>query len=382
MKQENLTSMLIITALFVSVFALGCSFLGSGEKVGNETKLDVTEGVGLVGTLKIEELNPGLDGYLSLTVRNNLGGDSTYDVSVSLDNVLPFKIFECGKAQDPNTNRTCQGQFDQDYNAPYRAHKLSKMFPGEELEVFWRLRAPGTDEISNIALKHPIYYDIEYTYRTSFHQNIIMMSLQEVARKRQAGESWQVEGTAGMGAGELRMDSITTQPIVYQFENEPGGGAEQAFSFTYEFNIENKGTGIPISDVVILLELPPGIEADAGQSIAYKWLPYKDSSAQRAVCKTSSLKDSNENCLGWIERVIGEDITNINKNKTLVRVINHTDFVKQFALQAPLQISGTELKDLRDSNTPMKTYAFRSYAIYRYFIEGKEYITVYPLKVK
>jgi len=91
MKKELL---IIGTCMFLLVFSLGCSGFGGGSV--NETKLEDTQGLGIIGTLQIEELNPGLDGYISLTVRNNLGGEGSKDVYVSLDNVEPFKIFECG----------------------------------------------------------------------------------------------------------------------------------------------------------------------------------------------------------------------------------------------------------------------------------------------
>jgi len=385
----------IFGSLILIAFILGCT--GGGETVANETKLEVTEGVGIVGSLKIDSLNPGLDGYISLTVRSNLGGEPANNVTVSLDNVSPFQIFECGGYQFPNTLRNCTGQFDLDNGISFRSHKTSRLAPGEEIDVFWRIEAPDNNTISNIALKHPIYYDVEYTYRTGFHQNIIFMSQQEQFRRKQAEEDYQISGESGMGAGELRISSTTQQPMIFFF-NEPSGTSEKAnFSFPLQFSVENKGTGMPLSDVVVLFEYPisqitgqaPILpEATAHTYGWYTWETWDGILVVNGVKRQCNDGNTSINCKTWITKTFGDDFDSIggtNKNdkgRLLVKVVAREDFIDSFNLFVPLQLTATELNNLKNTNAPLKIYTFRLFTMYTYFIEGKDYINVYPIKIK
>jgi len=395
-------------------FVLGCTGPAGGEV--NETKLEVNEGLGIVGTLKIDELNPGLDGYISLTVRNNLGGENAHDVIVALDNVYPFTIFECGKANDPQCLRSnnptasacinpanCFGEYDLDTSLAFRQHGTSIMFPGQELDMSWRVRAPSADDISDIALKHPIYYDIEYFYRTQFTQNVVFMSRDEVKRRQQVGEDYQVSGEAHTGAGELIVSGSTQQPLVY-FYSSGFGQAEYPFSFNLQYSVENKGKGIPLSDVVILFELPEEkdmVVADDVNLKSYGWYhwSYSDKtlsfvdSAQ--ACYTGKTQTDGtpeaKDCSAWVRADVfgADDFDRMFKDQTrvLVKVVKRTDFISSFDLNIPLQIMGGDssnnvgLYKLKQQNLPVKIFAFNVHAMYRYFVEGKEYITVYPIKI-
>lgn len=367
----------IFGSLILIAFILGCT--GGGETVANETKLEVTEGVGIVGSLKIDSLNPGLDGYISLTVRNNLGGETARNVTVSIDNVSPFTIFECGGYQFPNALRTCNGQFDADKGIPYRSHKTSRLAPGEEIDTFWRIKAPSADTISNIALKHPIYYDVEYTYRTGFHQNIIFMSQQEQLRRKQAEEDYQISGESGMGAGELRISSTTQQPMIFFFNNPPGQ-SESDFSFPLQFSVENKGTGMPLSDVVVLFEYPTSQATGTtpiqpeGTAATYGWHSWNEVNP-----------DCDSTCKQNIMTNFADEFNNIggtNHERLLYKIVKKENFVDSFNIFVPLKLTGNELKNLKDGNIPLKIYTFRLFTMYTYFIEGKDYINVYPIKVK
>lgn len=357
----------------------GCT--GGTQGPANETKLEVTEGVGIVGTLKIDSLNPGLDGYVTLTVRNNLGGEIARNVIISLDNVDPFKIYECGAPHNASDNRTeCAGQLDLDRNNPYATHETSRLSPGEEIDVLWRLRAPNADTISNIALKHPLYYNVEYTYRTSFHQNIVFMSQQEQLRRKQAGEDYQISGESGMGAGELRISGTTQQPIIYFFNNEQGPETAN-FSFPLQFSVENQGTGIPMSDVIVLFEYPVStatgqtpVVPDDEMSI-YGWYNWNNANAP------TNYLQSKEN----INSTFGDDFSTMggtDHSRLLYKVVKKEDFIKSFDIFIPLKLTAAELTNLKYSNTPLKIYTFKVYTMYTYFIEGKDYINVYPIRVK
>ncbi|MDD5181860.1 MAG: hypothetical protein PHC66_01665 [Candidatus Nanoarchaeia archaeon] len=392
MKKEIITIGLCM--IFVSMI-LGCSFLGGGSK--NETKLTVEQGIGVVGTLNVDELNPGLDGYISLTVRNNLGGESASKVYVSLDNVEPFKIFECGAFHNVSSEiRDCTGEFSLDKYLPYRSHGESKMFPGQELQFYWRLRAPSKTEISNIALRHPIYYDLEYDYRTTFTQNIIFMSQQEVLRRRQAGETYQVEGEASSGAGELRVTGATQQPVTYQFMNPSDiTTTESEFPFSLSYAVTNEGKGLPLSDVVVLVELPRGkfdsakkdIVADNETMSQYGWMKFKDMESEGTNCSTGS---GEKNCSTWIQETYGNEFnslfgTAITEDRLLVKIVKRTDFINEFSLYLPLKLVAGDrtsgMTALKNLQIPIQIYGFKMHNMYRYFTEGSSEIAVFPVRV-
>ncbi len=387
----------LILSVFFLALAFGC--IGGGESEFNETKLEVEEGVGIVDTLKIEELNPGLDGYVSLTIRSNLGGEGASNVIIGIDNVKPFKIVECGADRDPEEIRgeNCAGQLDKDRNLPFRMRGTAKLFPGEELDVFWRLKAPSKDEISDIALKHPLYYDVEYDYRVNFHQSIIFMSQNEMLRRRQAGEDYIIEGESGGGAGELRFTGTTQQPVIYFFDYEPGSEQESDFNFALQYFVENKGKGFPLSDVVLLLEYPANNKIEPDSNIPegsdktnyeiYGWHKWNEwdgkiilADGTTSDCRTGDIRQPLINCKGWVEQTFGEDFKKVETDKVLVKVVKREDFVDSFSVYAPMVMTGQERTFLRNSNIPLKIYSFNVYAMYRYFIEGKEYITVFPVR--
>jgi len=364
--------MMFFGILIFVALVFGC--IGGDQGNVNETKLEVTEGIGIVGTLKIDSLNPGLDGYISLTVRNNLGGETARDVTVSLDNLNPFKVYDCGGYRLASEERNCTGQFDLDdgrtYNTVYGTHKTSRLAPGEEIDVLWRIRAPNATEISNIALKHPVYYSVAYTYRTGFHQNVIFMSQQEQMRRRQAGEEYLVTGESGSTAGELRMSGSTQQPITFFFNADPGE-KEQPFSFPLQFAVENQGSGIPLSDVVVLFEYPSRVAPDETEMTTYGWHKWNQTSD---VCDSA--------CIQNINTTFGDDMNTMDKDRTLYKVVKKEDFIKSFNIYIPLKLTGDELTELKESNIPLKIYTFRLFTMYTYFIEGKDYINVYPIRIK
>ena len=377
MKRE----FILFICMTLIIFSMGC--IGREPIDFEETELDVEEGVGIIDTMRIDELRPGLSGFVSLIVRSNLEGAGASDIRIGLENVRPFKIIECGEDHaNPNANRDCAGQLDEDYILPVKTRGTARIFPGEELEVFWRLRAPTKDEISDIALKHPLYYNIEYSYSVNFRQNVIFMSQDEMLRRRQAGENYVISGETGSTAGEIRFSSATRQPVYYTFDQLPGSNtAEEPFDFVLSYSARNRGNGFPISDVVLILKHPEkGIEPNEGEGIldAYGWIKWDD--FEKEECNTD-LKE--ELCSEWLSRIFDDDWDEITKNKNILlfKIIRREEFIPEFTVHAPMQITSSEMTDeLRDANVPLKIYSFNMYAAYRYYIEGKEYINVYPLR--
>ena len=373
---------LLITGIFLIAFLMGC--LGATGDF-KETKLDVEEGIGVIGTLRIEELRPGLAGYISLTIRSNLEGAGASDIIISLDNVRPFKILECGEEiSDVSENRKdtpgCLGNLDMDRDLPFKSRGTSRVFPGEELEVFWRLRAPGKDDISDIALRHPLYYSVEYTYSVNFRQNIIFMSQEEMLRRRERGEDYILHGETGSTAGEIRFSGATRQPIYYAFDFEPGGDAESEFDFVLSYSVDNRGKGFPLSDIVIILEsLDDGVSYDLNLLEEYRWQTYEN--MKEETCHDG---DKEVNCIEWLEEIFDEAWEeSIDHENALYRIIRRHDFIDRFNIHTPLHITGGrdgEMTKLRDGNIPLTIYSFNVHAAYRYYIEGKEYINVYPLR--
>ncbi|HDQ59782.1 MAG TPA: hypothetical protein ENN30_01165 [Candidatus Woesearchaeota archaeon] len=411
----------IAILLFVPLFFLAFSFGCIGTRIGNETKLEVTQGVGVVGSLKIAELYPGLDGFVSITVRNNLGGENAREVYVSLDNVAPFKIIECGGAQEPDTFRTsipnCRGEESLDHKLTFRQRGVPRFLPGEELEFFWRIRAPTQKEISDISLKHPLYYDIEYSYWTNFHQNMIFMSLDEQLRRQQAKEDIYISGASGMGAGEIRLSGRTTQPVIYQF-SYPQGEQEPEYNFAVRYDVKNMGSGYPLSDIVFIIVYPNEMQNTPDITETYGWYELnegydgtyqiiskamasgagtegctvvdKDKGILNCECRTGIFDrtgtEETVRCDDWAAQMVFDDETatrirlNNLEGKKLIKVINRDDFLKEFSIYIPLQITADEMTSLKNNNIPLTVYTFNVYSVYRYFIEGKNNIIVYPIR--
>lgn len=344
---------------FLIVFTMGCL---EGRPT-EETKLDVVEGIGVIGITRIDELRPGLAGSFLITVRSNLEGVGASNVTISLENVRPFRIVECGDVLEPNEIRTCSGQLDSDENLPVRSRRTSKMFPGEEIDVFWRLQAPSAEEIFNIALRHPIYYIIEYDYKVSFMETVAFMSQEESFRRREAGEGT-LEGSSGITAGELKISSITRQPVLYTFQEDVT--EYKPYDFILSYSIENVGKGFPISDLSLIMIYEDGVG------------PIKDVTCEEyGWCV---MKEEEEELFKEIFEDDDWEEIKENENNLLVKRINSTEMMDFFNVFIPMEITDEEMETLSRRRTPIKIYSFNMYGAYRYYIEGKDYIDVFPIK--
>jgi hypothetical protein len=118
---------------------------------------------------------------------------------------------------------------------------------------------------------------------------------------------------------------------------------------------------------------------DTGRG-TYEWNCY---------CSTGSLY---KNCTDWVREAYGTEFTDyfgsaIADNRLLVKVVKRTDFIDSFSIYLPLQIFGGNPQDVRgmyglkNFQIPIQIYGFKVHNIYRYFTEGQEEITVYPIRI-
>jgi hypothetical protein len=133
---------------------------------------------------------------------------------------------------------------------------------------------------------------------------------------------------------------------------------------------------MPISDVIVLFEYPNGITPDSTQLSTYGWHRWTDST-DNSYCNTTT--QTNVLCKKVISDTLGDTLSTMNSSSLLYKVIKRENFVNSFNIYMPLQL--TELTTLKQSNTPMKIYTFRLFTMYSYFIEGKDYINVYPIRI-
>jgi len=254
--------LIVLTAFLV----LGCV-----QQSGEETKLEEFEGLGIlqfgmptrpgVPTVEVEKVTPNSSAYLSLILRNNAEGSIARDIVVSLDNLEPFMIMECGEVYEPSSERTgepCYSFYD-DEGLPYRSHGLKVLNPDEEVEFFWVLRSPTKEEIGNMYYEHEIYATVEYHYHTSIYMGIAAMTFQEYSSRKASGLPLTATKTASAGA--IRVFSNTIEPVTYV-----QGSTGQ--NFVLSFKVINQGKGIPKpgSKVRITLEYDDRVVELLGES--------------------------------------------------------------------------------------------------------------------
>ncbi len=232
-----------IIPILAVVLVLGCI-----QAPAEETKLMESEGLGILlfglpsnpenPVIEIEKVPANSDAFLSLILRNNAEGDIAKDITVSLDNVEPFDIVECGDQHSPVAQRTeaCYGSiYDDRLEDDYRTHRINEMRPDEELEFFWVLKSPSKLITGGLYYQHPIYVSVNYHYHTSIYTGVAAMTFQEYSSRKSGGGS--LTGTSTSSAGEVIVYSQTSEPILY-VQGSPG-------SFVLKLLITNRGNGIP-----------------------------------------------------------------------------------------------------------------------------------------
>ncbi len=388
MKKEII---LIASLVIAVVLIFGCTNQNQDQGTKNETKLETTQGIDILKNQIITpELSPGSIGTLSLTVRDNLGGVTAKDIIVGLDNLGLFKVISCGKKMDPTDKRpkNCNGVFGYDPYLVVSKHGVPKMTPGQEINFGWRISAPSQQELGYIALKHPLYYYLEYTYYTATSQSVAFMSQQELVRRQQSGENTQVAGKMKLSAGEITVDLYTQQPIVYYYTYPDNPDEkEPPYDFTLVFKVKNVGDGFPTSDILIITVIPNGISVTKNTigPLGQEW--YKLDDPKCVVSNVlyyngNSIKTGELSCSDWIIYVFGNDVyKSLPKDRTYVYVLPYTAISsKGRIVPMDLQITSDTLTEMKQTNTPMKFFTFQSYVVYRYYKEGETYINVYPLR--
>lgn len=269
----------IIIILFVLFFA-GCTTqqtTSADETLAVETRcLDVEDLciIGNPGLLSETSVFSSSDVFFSVILRNNLEGQEAKNVVVELRNVGPFKIVEGYAPIDENVDyETCHSslelgvwepykernisntpdpQFVDDYGAPFSVHRLGTMYPDEEIEFLWRLKAPSYQEIANVAFPHEFNYVISYDYKTGVLQTVYALSEDEYQRiLRVEGTEPTTKGIMTSSVGAIDIQNSVDEPVRVQ-----GEGSQ----FTLTYQIRNQRSGIPLEPAIFILQYPEGVE--------------------------------------------------------------------------------------------------------------------------
>ena len=380
MKREIVFAIFVIFVFFL----FGCVSNNSNQGTPNETKLEVTEGIGILkDSIKISDLFPGGEGFISYTVRDNLGGVTARDIIFGLDNLGGFKIFECGalhNGTDLRSKYNCKGSFDLDSKLMFAERGVKKMIPGQELTTYWRIKAPSASEIGYISLEHPLYYFVEYTYWTAHAQSVAFMSQNELIRRQQTGENTEITGKSKLSAGEMVVNFETPQPIIYFYSYPNSNTREPAYNFTAVYSVKNVGGGYPLSDVMIVVELPKGISPTQDTFSNYNWKHIDNSN-----CKlTNGIRNENNVEMTSCKQILDYVMPNsgINYKNTIVYILNRNNIVREGnKIPCELQINSDTMQNMKLNSIPMKFFNFQTFVIYRYYKEGSTTIHVYPLRV-
>ncbi len=376
--------LLIPIIVGILLFSFGC-VSNNNQGSPNETKLEVTQGIGILkDQIKVDELFPGGEGFISFTLRDNLGGVTAKDVVVGLENLGPFKIIGCDgkehKVTDPRT--TCSGIWDMDKELTFGQHGTKFMIPGTEKTLWWRIKAPSSNDIGWITLSYPIYYYTEYTYWTTNAQTVAFMSQQELIRRKEAGENTEISGESKLSAGEIYVNFVTPQPIIYFYSQ----GTQSGYNFTAVYTVKNNGGGYAISDVLLVLDLPNGINYSSKSDMKdYGWHLVNDPDCKLTFFN-ESLKEQKMSCERALKLTLGNGFkqiqNDINRGKVIARVINRDDLSsEEYKVPCPLKITKSEMESMYNANVPLKFFTFQTFVIYRYYKEGTVNINVYPIRV-
>ena len=370
-----------IAIVGVLLLVFGC-VSNTNQGNPNETKLEVTQGIGILkDQIKVDDLFPGTEGFISFTVRDNLGGVTAKDIIVGLGNLGLFRIIECGGSHNSSELRSCPGIWDLDSKLPYGERGTKFMIPGTEKQLWWRIKAPDENSIGDITLSYPIYYHTEYTYWTTNAQTVAFMSQNELIRRKEANENTEISGKEKLSAGEIYVEFATPQPIVYFYS--PGNN-QPPYNFTVVYKVKNQGGGYAISDVLLALDLPNGINyTDLSD---YDWKLAKSPDCHLYFFNSTSLGFNEMRCDDALRQALGSDYhsikSDVDNGRVIVKVISRKDLSSQpYTVPCELQITSKMMNDMYNSNVPMKFFTFQTFVIYRYYKEGKININVYPVRV-
>ncbi len=324
-----------------------------------ETKIDSTTAIGVLDFRAIVTKMLTNDyNYVLLSIRNNAGGNNARNIIASLENVNPFTIYECQSEHKANDLGTRCNEFFDDVNLPYNTHRVEKMMPDEEIQFLWNIKSPSNEEIVNMVYDHTIYYTLTYDYTTTVTLTVAGMSQSEYLARSKEGPVT-LHGQTISSPGELRIESTTQQPIIY---NE---GSDAPLSFSLNFKLHNNGNGVvtPGSYVIIGVKLDPLVSKSDSAS-DFGWLDYyvSNDSFSRLIDNAFLIIDYPE-------------LTSTVKSEMVWIKIPAEQLVSDdYSLTLPVELNTQNIYE------PEKTLTFNVYIYYNYMKEGSTTISVYPTK--
>ncbi len=206
----------------------------------------------------------------TVTLRNNLYGREARNVKVQLKNVGPFKIVEgvnpteidgtCVLSQGVwssgdirDVRNSPQPQFIDDLGQPFSVHFLKVMYPDEEVEFSWNLRAPDYHEIADVVYPHTIDWSVSYDYTSGLLQTVYVINEEEYQRElRVNGVEPKTTGTVTGEVGAIDIDTVVDGPEPVRVQNN-----NDQFNIIYIIN-KNRD-GYLVSPMLFLLQYPDGV---------------------------------------------------------------------------------------------------------------------------
>ncbi len=278
MKKE----LLLLGVVALIIFVAGCTSSNNQSSEQETTEVDnqpaelLCSGnedicvLGEPGFLGREYIMSNHDITYTVTLRNNLYGREAKNVKVQLKNVGPFKIVEgvehnevdgsCVLTQGVWSSgdiRTIvnspQPQFIDDLGQPFSVHFLKVMYPDEEVEFSWNLRAPDYQEIADVVYPHTIDWSVSYDYTSGLLQTVYVINEQEYQRElRVNGVEPTTTGTVTGEVGAIDIDTVVDGPEPVRVQNN-----NDQFNIIYIIN-KNRD-GYLVSPMLFLLQYPDGV---------------------------------------------------------------------------------------------------------------------------
>jgi len=351
----------------ILIFLMGCVSTDTSDK---ETTLTSVEDLSVIyfgapavggqeATFAVQKVRPDNNAYLSVVIRNNALGDEASNIELSLENVKPFKIVECGVAHEPSEIRDFEEEkfscntWALDNGKEVRTHFLETMFPNEEIEFIYILKAPSAEEIANVYYEQDIYYSLNYHYKVGAYQNIMAMTQEEYTRKRNNNEN--TIGSAGITAGALRA-TPNLQTVIYS------PGVEQ--NFLYEYSLTNAGKGIikPDSYVNVSISFPNAVTT----TTTGNWVDISD-------CELNTDSGEKLKWCKWYREEYGLDETE-DVGNVIIASFPSIEFLTEKPIVIPFYLKEEY------TNTPIQSLQFYMRISYDYMQEGSTKLGVLPLK--
>ena len=357
--------LLIIVSVF-SIALLGCP--GPTSEV--ETVLYNFQGLGVLSfglpvipgqspSGNIQITPPDGDAYISIHVRNNAEGDYASNIIVRLENVEPFLIKECHEERSPSDIRTenCP-PYNEDEDLIYSEHKLGEMYPDQEVEFFWTLVAPESQQIADMFYDHIIYYAVEYDYKVTASQVIYAMTQAE--KTSRLSEDKPVSGSMSSTHGEIKFTPNFNEPLMYSTSQSSG----QDLVLKYKiYNSNAAGTIKPGTKINITVTLPGEQGSDAYAQIpeneflnSYYWY---------------TLKDADQAMINWFTEEFLSDTPSTEKQGIIDRTI-YRQIEAEFVRDAGSEFTFYVPVRLKEEIVPTSlSLPFYLRASYRYLLDCK-----------